>query len=184
MAVAIPENFRPLRRSEYDKLVELGAFGEERIELVYGVLVPMSPIGPPHSNAIDMLTLILVRALGDRARIRIQNPFAAGDISEPQPDVLVAPLGSYAADHPSAAHLVIEVAESSLAYDRGTKLRLYAEQGVPEYWIVDVVSRRIEVYREPSSSSFQSKRVFESGESVALLRFPDVSVAVASLFDS
>ena len=183
MAVAFPENFRPLRRSEYDKLVELGVFGEERIELVYGVLVPMSPIGPRHSNAIDLLNLVLVRALGDRARIRVQNPFAAGDISEPQPDVLVAPLARYVADHPAAAHLVIEVAESSLAYDRGTKLGLYAEQGVPEYWIVDVVANRIEVYREPSSSAFQSKRVYELGESVALLRFPDVSVAVAELFE-
>jgi Uma2 family endonuclease len=183
MAVAFPENFRPLRRSEYDKLVELGAFGEERIELVYGVLVPMSPIGPRHSNAIDMLNLFLVRALGDRARIRVQNPFAAGDVSEPQPDVLVAPLGRYVTDHPAAAHLVIEVAESSLAYDQGTKLRLYAEHGVPEYWVVDVVARRIEVYREPSSSAFQSKRVFEPGESIALLRFPDVSIAVAELFE-
>jgi Uma2 family endonuclease len=159
MAVAVPENFRPLRRVEYDKLIELGVFGDERIELINGVLVPMSPIGPPHSNAVDLLMLLLVRALGDRARIRVQNPLAAGDISEPQPDLLVAPLADYETEHPAEAHLVIEVAESSLAYDRGTKLRLYAEQGVPEYWIVDVVARRIEVYREPSSGTFQTKRV-------------------------
>src|SRR5690349_19277278 len=85
MAVALPENFRPLRRVEYDKLVELGVFKEERIELINGVLVPMSPIGTRHSNAIDLLTLLLVRALGDVARIRVQNPLAQGEISEPQP---------------------------------------------------------------------------------------------------
>jgi Uma2 family endonuclease len=181
MAVAFPENFRPLRRVEYHQLIDLGVFGEERIELVNGLLVPMNPPKPPHSNAVDMLNLILVRALGDQARIRVQNPFAAGDISEPQPDVLVAPLADYGLDHPAESHLVIEVAESSLRYDRGIKLRLYAEQGVPEYWIVDVVARRIEVYREPQDGTFVSKRVFERGESIQLLRFPAVTVLVSDV---
>jgi Uma2 family endonuclease len=181
MAVPLPENFRPLRRVEYEKLAELGAFGEERIELINGVLVPMSPIGTRHSNAVDLLTLLLVRALGDVARIRVQNPLAQGDISEPEPDLVVAPLADYEEHHPAEAHLVIEVAESSLKYDRGTKLRLYAEQGVPEYWIVDVVARRIEVYRDPSEGTFLTKRVFERGESIALLRFPDVTVPVDSV---
>ena len=181
MAVAFPENFRPLRRVEYHQLIDLGVFGEERIELVNGLLVPMNPPKPPHSNAVDMLTLILIRALGDQARIRVQNPFAAGDISEPQPDVLVAPLADYRVDHPAESHLVIEVAESSLRYDRGIKLRLYAEQGVPEYWIVDVVARRIEVYREPQDGTFVSKHIFERGESIRLLRFPAVTVQVSDV---
>ena len=181
MAVAVPENFRPLRRVEYDKLVDLDVFGDERIELINGVLVPMSPIGPPHCNAVDMLNLILVRALGDVARIRVQNPLAAGDISEPQPDLIVAPLADYSVEHPAVAHLVIEVAESSLAYDRSTKLRLYAEQGVPEYWIVDVVARRIEVYREPASGTFGNKRVYERGDVIELLRFPAVTVRVSDV---
>jgi Uma2 family endonuclease len=177
----MPDNFRPLRRVEYDQLIALGAFQHERIELVYGALVPMSPIGPRHSSAIDMLTLLLVRALGDRARIRVQNPFAAGDISEPEPDLLVAPLARYDQDHPANAHLVIEVAESSLAFDRGTKLRLYAECGVPEYWVVDVVARHIEVHREPSAATFRTKQIFERGQAVQLLHFPDVLVPVAEI---
>jgi Uma2 family endonuclease len=181
MVVAFPENYRPLRRTEYDKLVALGVFEDERIELLDGVLVPMSPIGPPHSSAIDKLNLILVRALGDRARIRVQNPFVASDISEPQPDLLVAPLADYDEDHPAEAYLLIEVAESSLAYDRGRKLRIYAERGVPEYWIVDVVSRRIEVYRDPTGSTYRSTRVFERGEGIDLLRFPDVTVRVVDV---
>lgn len=181
MAAALPENFRPLRRDEYDQLVALGAFGDERIELLDGVLVPMSPIGPRHSSAIDLLNLLLVRALGDRARIRVQNPFAVSDVSEPEPDFLVAPLRDYDTEHPTEAHLVIEVAESSLAQDRGRKLRIYAERGVPEYWIVDVVARRIEVFRDPSGSTFASARVFERGEEIALLRFPDVTVRVSDV---
>lgn len=178
MVAALPENFRPLRRAEYDQLVVLGVFGDERIELLDGVLVPMSPIGPRHCSAIDLLNLVLVRALGDRARIRVQNPFAAGDTSEPQPDLLVAPLADYEEDHPAEALLLIEVAESSLRMDRGRKLEIYAERNVPEYWIVDVVARRIEVYRNPAGSTFASCRVFERGEGIQLERFPDVTVNV------
>ena len=71
----------------------------------------MSPIGPRHASAVDLLTVLLIRALGDRARIRVQNPFAASDISEPEPDLLVAPMADYVTDHPAEAYLVIEVAE-------------------------------------------------------------------------
>lgn len=178
MVTALPVEFRPLRRVEYDQLTALGAFGDERIELLDGVLVSMSPIGPRHSSAVDMLTVLLVRALSDRARVRVQNPFAASDVSEPVPDLLVAPLADYVDDHPSEALLVIEVAESSLARDRGSKLRIYATRGVPEYWIVDVALRRIEIYREPSGSAYQSTRVLEMGERIALQCFPDVTIRV------
>jgi|ERR1041385_1276153 Uma2 family endonuclease len=181
MVFALPENYRPLRRVEYDKLVALGVFGDERIELLDGVLVPMSPIGTRHASAVDMLTLILVRALGDRARIRVQNPFAASDISEPEPDLLVAPLADYVTDHPDQAYLVIEVAESSLEVDRKTKLRIYAERGVPEYWIVDVLARRVEVYRDPSGGAFRTTRVFEHHEAIELLCFSDVRVRLADV---
>jgi Uma2 family endonuclease len=181
MAVAVPENFRPLRRVEYDKLVDLDVFGAERIELINGVLVPMSLIGPRHSDAVDELTEILVGALAGVARVRVQNPLAAGDVSEPEPDIVIAPRKRYDTEHPAAAHLVIEVAESSLEYDRSTKLRLYADQGVPEYWIVDVVSRRIEVYRDPADGTFVTKRVYERGEAIPLLQFPAVTVRVSDV---
>lgn len=181
MVAALPDNFRPLRRVEYDQLIALGAFEDERIELLDGVLVPMNPPGPRHSSAIDLLNLLLVRALGDRARIRVQNPFAASDISEPQPDLLVAPLRDYDTEHPAEAYLVIEVAESSLSKDRGQKLRIYAERGVPEYWIVDVVARRIQVFRNPSGGTFESKRVFERGDAIELASFPGVTIRVGDV---
>jgi Uma2 family endonuclease len=181
MVLAFPETYRPLRRVEYDKLVELGVFEDERIELIDGVLIPMSAIGPRHSSAIDLLNVFLVRALGDLARIRVQNPFALNDISEPEPDFLVAPLRDYLEDHPSEAYLVIEVAESSLAYDRGKKLRLYAERQIPEYWIVDVVSKRIEVYRDPSGSTYRDVRVVDQAGEIQLLEFPRVTLRVADV---
>src|SRR5262249_61644787 len=90
-----PEGFRPLRRVEYDKLIELGAFQNEHIELLEGLLVPMSPIGPPHSSSVQKLNELLLPKLLGRATVRIQSPFAALEISEPEPDVAVVPLGDY-----------------------------------------------------------------------------------------
>jgi Uma2 family endonuclease len=175
------EGIRPLRRVEYDKLVELGAFQDERIELLRGVLVPMSPIGAPHSATIDRLTRLLVLALDGRGTVRVQNPFAALDDSEPEPDLSVVPFGDYDGGHPERAHIVIEVAESSLARDRGVKLRIYAENGVPEYWIVNLVDRRIEVHTEPTPAGYASVRHFSAGQAIRLTRFEGVEICVADV---
>lgn len=172
------DEIRPLRRVEYDRLVEMGVFGEERIELLRGVLVPMSPIGAPHSATIDRLMRILVVALLDRATVRVQNPVAALEDSEPQPDVSVVALGDYDSGHPEKADLVIEVADSSLSRDRGVKLGIYAENGVPEYWIVNLRERRVEVHTEPSRDGYAGVRHFGAGDVVSLLRFPDVVIPV------
>src|SRR3954469_19367427 len=133
MATSAAEVIRPLRRVEYDQLVSLGAFQNERIELLEGALVAMSPIGAPHSSAVQKLTRLLVLALEGRAAVRCQSSFAAQDYSEPEPDFAVVPLGEYDTDHPHEAYLIIEVADSSLDIDRGKKLRVYANCGVPEY---------------------------------------------------
>src|ERR1043165_617725 len=99
-------------------MAEIGLFDDERVELVRGVIIAMSPIYPPHASPVDRLTEILVRALAGRARVRIQQPLLATDESEPEPDVAVVPLGDYTATHPDRALLVIEVADSSLRKDR------------------------------------------------------------------
>ncbi len=181
MAVQFPEAIRPLRRVEYDKLIELGVFVDETIELLDGVLVPMSPIGPPHSATVQRLNAILVPALAGRALICIQSPFAALNTSEPEPDVAVVPLGDYDAAHPDRAYLVIEVAESSLARDRGVKSRIYASSGVPEYWIVNLLERRIEVFSDPMGGTYSSVRSVEHSQALAPARFPDLLIAVADV---
>jgi Uma2 family endonuclease len=178
MANSHPEGIRPLRRVEYDQLIRLGAFENEKIELLDGVLVPMSPIGAPHASAVQKLGELLIPPLVGRASVRLQNPFAALEISEPEPDVVVAPRSDYDTDHPAEAHLIIEVSESSLKKDRGLKRRLYAECGVPEYWVVNLVDRRIEVYTEPVGASYRQVTLYERGESIRLQRFPDVEVRV------
>jgi Uma2 family endonuclease len=181
MAFSTTERFRPLRRVEYDKLIQLGAFRDEKIELLQGVLVPMSPIGPQHSSAVQKLTALLVPALAGRAAVRIQSPFAALEISEPEPDVAVVPSGDYDTDHPDRAYLIVEVAESSFAIDGGVKQRLYAACQVPEYWIVNVVDRLIEVYNEPACGSYERVQRYERGQSLRLSSFPDLEIRVTDV---
>lgn len=178
MASLAPEHFRPLRRVEYDRLVELGTFDGERIELIAGELRRMSPIGPPHTSTVDRLNELLVVALQGRARVRTQGSFAAGELSEPEPDFCVLPRGDYDHAHPHEAHLIIEVADSSLKYDRGQKAALYAECGVPEYWIVNLVERVVEVHRAPQAGGYRELSVVPKGARLRILAFPDVELAV------
>jgi Uma2 family endonuclease len=181
MQTSVSENVRPLRRVEYDKLVDLGVFEDERLELLEGALVYMSPIGPRHCSAVQKLNELLVTALAGRATVRPQLPLAASDLSEPEPDLLVAARDDYDMAHPSHAYLVIEVAESSLAKDRGIKQRIYAQNGVPEYWVVDVVARTIEVYSQPSSGAYARMVQYARGDSITLGAFPDVCIRVIDI---
>lgn len=186
-AVAPPNVFgapaRRMSRAEYDRLVELGFFERERVELIHGMVVRMSPIGPPHSEVVARLTKLFVRALGDRAGVRIQLPIVAWDESEPEPDVAIVPERSYAAAHPEEAFLVIEVAETSLDYDRATKAPLYASSRVAEYWIVDVTGKMIEVYTKADNGRFTSVQRFGLGDVVRVVAFPDVTIAVRDLVE-
>jgi Uma2 family endonuclease len=175
------EIIRPLRRVEYDQLVALGVFGDERIELLDGALVTMSPIGAPHGAVVQRLTQLLVLALHTRAGVRVQISFAALEYSEPEPDFVVVPLGDYDDELPSEAYLIIEVAESSLALDRGKKLRLYASCAVPEYWVVNLPERCIEVYTGPSPGAYAHCERYEHGQAIRLSGFPDVVIAVADV---
>lgn len=175
------QHIRRLRRSDYDRLVEAGAFRDERVELIRGVIVRMPPQGPPHAGPIQRLTELLVLRLAGRAKVRVQLPLLAPDESEPEPDLAVVPPGDYDDEHPSEAHLVIEVAESSLAYDRGTKAPLYAAMGVPEYWIVNVRDGSIEVHREPDAERYGRVTTHRRGEAIALARFPDLVLDVSAI---
>lgn len=179
MADQATEVTRPLRRVEYDKLVALGIFENERVELLEGELVAMSPIGAPHNVAVQVLTEQLVLALHGRAWVRPQMSFAAHELSEPEPDLAIVPRADYHAEQPSQALTVIEVAESSLAYDRGRKLRMYASCGVPEYWVVNLPERCVEVYRDPQPNLYARCDRYEPGESIRLASFNDVVLAVS-----
>jgi len=172
---------RRLRRAEYEKLVEAGVFENERVELLYGTIVDMSPIGTSHEAAVDSLNELLVLRLAGRATVRIQNSIAASDGSQPQPDVAVVPRKSYREEHPTEALLLIEVADSSLATDRGVKAQLYAECGVPEYWVVNVRDGIIEVHTEIVGGVYTRVEPYRPGGSIRLTSFSDVEIAVSDV---
>ena len=174
-----PVKYRLLKRVEYDQLVDAGAYRDERVELLYGRVVTMTPQGPRHSSPVQMLTRLLLVAVGDRAEVRVQLPFVAAGESEPEPDVAVVGPGRYATAHPEQALLIIEIAESSLEIDRAIKARLYAESNVQEYWIVDVKRGEIEVYRGRADGKWRDvTRVAREG-TLRLEAFPDVELRAA-----
>ena len=176
-----PERIRPIRRVEYDRMVELGLFEDERVELLAGVLVEMSPQGVPHSYAIRELTELFVLGLRGRAKVGPQLPFALDDDSEPEPDLAITPAPDNAREHPSRAYLIVEVADSSLRKDRRIKAALYAAAGVEEYWVVNLVDGVVEVHRQPGAGGYESITVAGRGETVSPLRFPDLAIHVDAI---
>jgi Uma2 family endonuclease len=174
------QNQGPLTRAEYEELVRRGALEDAHVELLYGRVVSMSPIGGPHRYSVRHLARILLTALGDRANIEVQASFAAPDESEPEPDILVAPPGDYLDAPPSVAWLIVEVADSSLARDRA-KAALYAAAAVTEYWIVNLHDGVIEVHRQPGPTGYASLVRRGRGEKVTLAAFADVEVLVSDV---
>ena len=177
-------------RAEYDRLVELGVFEGERLELLDGLLAVREPQGSRHSAGIRRVVAALRRALGEAWQIDSQLPIALDDDSEPEPDVSVVPsdAAAYRDAHPSRPALIVEVAESSYRIDHGYKASLYARAGVPEYWIIDVVRETVEVHRTPEASSeaihgwrYGSIDTLRPPSTIAPLIVPDVSIVVADL---
>ncbi|MDQ6943748.1 MAG: Uma2 family endonuclease, partial [Candidatus Eremiobacteraeota bacterium] len=153
---------------------EAGIFGpDERLELLDGQLIPMPPGGPPHAYSVRRMTSYFYERFAERACVSTQAPMTLDQWSEPEPDVMLSALPEerYAIAHPTPAEvlLVVEVAASSLHYDRGMKLRAYARHGVPEYWIVDLLHEHIDVYRAPGGERYARHRRVGRGKSVAPL---------------
>ena len=175
------EPIRPLKRVEYELLASRGCFEDERVELLFGMVVPMTPIDPAHSLSSYRIRRALESRLGDRAMVFEGRPFAASDISEPEPDVLVTPNASEWESHPASAHLIVEVARSSLRRDRGAKALLYGLAEVAEYWIVNHVEGVVEVYRDRHAGEWRRPLMHKRGETVAMLAFPDVEIAISDI---
>lgn len=175
-----PERVRPLHRREYERLVEAGVFEDERVELLRGVLVEMSPQGGPHAGSTARIANLLIRALGDDIEVRTHSPLRAGEDSMPEPDVAVVskmPIG----EHPTKAFLVVEVAESSLRKDRTIKAPIYAETVVPEYWIVDLAGRAVEVHTDPRDGRYSCVVRADDDGVLRPLAFPEIAIPVAEI---
>ncbi|MCC7019874.1 MAG: Uma2 family endonuclease [Ardenticatenales bacterium] len=195
IATQTPTTERPIKRqmrrwrfdvSDYVRLHESGIIPEEaRTELVQGEIRIMAPIGPEHGSSVNTLSHHFVRHIGPRAFVSSQSSLRLDDRTMLQPDIAILrpEPNDYYDRYPEAADalLVVEVAFSSLRYDRGRKVPLYARHGIPEVWIVAINERRLEVYRAPAGDSYASVVVLTEGDGVAPLARPDVVLDVGAI---
>jgi len=179
---------RRFTRKEYERMGAQGILGpEERVELLDGEILVMSPHGTRHATVLRLLTKALERIFDEDHDVRTQLPLALGDMSEPEPDIAVVTgsPGDYRHEHPGTAVLVVEVSDTTLATDLGKKAAVYARAGLPKYWVVDLVHEVVEVHREPRPASGSGwayevvKRVKVRG-SVSPLAAPKARIRVAS----
>jgi Uma2 family endonuclease len=190
MAEILERPQAPTRRrfdvDAYYRMAEAGVLGDpRRVELIDGEIIDMAAIGSPHAGVTNRLVRLFAAAAADGLTLMsVQNPLRLDAYNEPEPDLmLLRPRADdYRASHPNAADvlLLVEVSETSLAYDRGVKLALYARFGVLEVWIVDLVARAVEVYREPKDGAYVSRKLLTGG-TLAPALIPGVRIDVAGL---
>ncbi|HEY1547946.1 MAG TPA: Uma2 family endonuclease [Kofleriaceae bacterium] len=171
-----------LTRREYDQLVARGVFEGAPVELLRGQIVVMSPQGEWHAELTEWLGSELVLALGREYRVRQHSPFAAGRRSEPEPDIAVSVRVGRKPSHPNRALLLVEVAESSLARDRGIKAAIYAENGAAEYWIVDVEARCVWVHTQPIGNMYTRVAKLTRRNKLVPTQLPGISISIADMF--
>jgi Uma2 family endonuclease len=188
--MARPESAQVARHAftvdEYHRMGETGILGEgARVELIEGEIIEMSPIGSPHAARVKRLNRLLVRRLGTKAIVQVQDPVVLNRFSEPQPDLAVLkPRGDfYAAKHPEPRDvlLVVEVADTSRAFDRTVKAPLYARTGVRELWVVDVIDEVVEVHRKAQRGAYREIERFRRGQKVVMGAFPNDSFRVTDI---
>ncbi|MDM9580705.1 Uma2 family endonuclease [Nostoc sp. GT001] len=187
-------NIRLISVREYHQMAEMGIFHpEERLELIAGQIIRMSAKGTAHESAITRTERLLGQRLGDKVLLRIQSPVQLDDYSEPEPDISVVKLNplDYEDHHPNASEvfLLIEIADSSLKYDREVKAMAsptpraiaYSNSGIIEYWILDVNGRKLYMYRLPSPDGYHSESILAEDVTISPLAFPDCAIAIREL---
>jgi Uma2 family endonuclease len=175
-ALQMPQQFQPqpvrLRFSvdEYYKLIELGILKDyEKAEIIGGELIKKMPVGDRHAFAVDKLNRYFSRNLPDEILVRVQNPVRLTDYNEPEPDLALADLTKFDGKRhprPEEILLLVEVSDSTLKYDRDTKLALYAESKIPEVWIVNLPNNIIEIHQNPGEGIYQLAKIFKRGEKI------------------
>ncbi len=188
---AIEPTPRLWTREEYYKMADAGVFRPgERVELIGGRIVTMSPQNSPHATSLLLLHDTLRQIFSVGYVIRIQLPLDLTPVSQPEPDIAVVSgsIRDYAKAHPTTAVLVVEIAESTLVFDRGEKASLYAGAGIPEYWIVNLRNQRLEVYRDPIPMTgesygygYRTRTQCAAGDTVTPLADPQSIIQVADL---
>jgi Uma2 family endonuclease len=185
MSIARPHHRFSL--ADYEQMIDLGILTEnDRVELIRGEIIEKMSIGEFHAACVRILTRRFGHVVGEQATVSPQSPIKLAE-SVPEPDValLVPRPDDYAASHPEPddIYLLVEVADASLDFDRQVKGPLYAENGVAEYWILNLPDRTLEVHRQPlATGQYAEVRVLQAGDSTDLVKLPGVTLAVAELF--
>ena len=179
-------SLRLLTTSEYERMIAAGIFNEDdRLELLEGVIVKMSPKGMKHAASTDRAARHFIHLLSERVIVRNQNPIQLDNYSEPEPDLVLAALEEfeYSNRHPQPEdiYLVLEVADTTIAYDRHRKGLSYAKAGIVQYLILNVNEMEIEDYREPNIDGYRRKQTYKGGQSFNLVAFPEIKVKVNDL---
>ena len=170
---------------DYYRMAEVGILKPDaRVELIEGEIIDMAPMGSRHADVVSELSSRLVAAVGRNARVRCQLPVGLDEYSEPEPDVVVVKPRRYTSRHPTPDDvlLLIEVSDSSLAFDRSVKLPLYARHGIPEVWIVDLSTDHIYAHRDPHDGSYKHATLLEVSSSVAIPMLPESILDLTGLF--
>ena len=172
---------------QFHQMAESGILSEnERLELIRGEMIDMSPIGTRHSGCVLFLSNLLALLLGGLSLINVQNPVELDETSEPQPDIaLLKPRADFyrtAHPQPEDIFLLIEVADTTVKYDREVKIPLYAEANIPEVWLLDVNQEVVEVYRNPLQGVYQDVQKLVKNQILSILAFPDVHINVTEVF--
>jgi Uma2 family endonuclease len=178
------------RRFSVDEYHQMAAAGilteDDPVELIEGAIVEMPPMGSRHAACIERLTTELVSRTRESARVRVQLPIQVNEHSEPEPDLalVLARADSYASAHPTPSDvlLVIDVAETTVGYDRTVKAPLYAQAGIPEYWLIDLQGERVDVHQDPAEGSYRTVPVFRRGERLTSEALPSVAIQVDAIF--
>jgi Uma2 family endonuclease len=178
---------RSITSADYYQMIESGIIREgEKVELISGQIFTMSAKGTRHTLSTRKLFKQLLALIGYQADVQSQDPITLPNNSEPEPDIVIARLRSddYANSHPAPADiiLVIEVADSSIKFDRDTKAPLYATAGISEYWIVNLIDNQLEIYRQPEGSIYTSIQIVTPPRSINLPQFPEILVQISDFF--
>ncbi len=169
-------------RDDYYRMAEAGLFRGQRVELIEGEILTMSPMNPAHAAALQLVAKALERAFGAGHCVRVQLPLHVDDTSEPEPDLAVVPGTPRDYDsHPRTALLVVEISDTTLGFDRGRKRELYAHAGIQEYWIVNLLDYRVEVHRFPEGGDYKYTTTVDSSGTLTTLAAAQIPIPVAEL---
>lgn len=169
--------------AQYHQMIATGVLPEgDRVELIDGEILEMATIGSKHSAQVKRLNRLFTRLLGDEVLVSIQNPIELGPRSEPEPDVALLRWRTdyYESSHPQPAdvYLVIEVADSTVEFDREVKAPLYARSGIVEYWLINLPADAIVVHRQPTAAGYQWVETYQRGQAIAIATLPDIALTV------